>query len=175
MAAAIDRRRILAIILRRRRSIRFKLLYFLYILQKKKEKTKKRFWVRQIYRDRKEKGEFALLVRQAKLVDHEIFYRMFRMSPTKFDELLSIVGPKLRRDSRRREPIGPQERLAVALRFLTTGDSFITISNSYRMSDTSVGRIVRDTCQHIWNELSKVGYLNVPNSNIELLKTANNF
>ena len=105
MAAAIDLRRILAIILRRRRRrMRFKLLYFLYILQKKKEQTKERFCARQIFRDRKEKGEFVLLVRQAELVDHEIFYRMLRMSPTK---LLSIVGPKLRRDSRRRDPIGP--------------------------------------------------------------------
>ncbi len=174
--AAVNRRRLLEILLwRRRMHARSNLLYFLYISQKKKQRAKKRFWVRSIYKKRKEKGEYSSLVLESRLVDHEIFYQMFRMSPCKFDELLSIVGPKIQRDCLRREPISPEERLYVTLRYLTTGDSFSTISNSYRMSPTTVGRIVQDTCKHIWLELCRTGYLNVPSTNNEWKQVADEF
>ena len=48
---------------------------------------KRSFWVRQIFRERKQKGEFHLLVKQAKMVDEELF-EMFQMRPTKYEELL---------------------------------------------------------------------------------------
>lgn len=41
-------------------------------------------------------------------------------------------------------------------RFLATGDTFGTISFSYRLGDKSVRRIVYDTCDAIWNRLSPI-------------------
>lgn len=123
---------------------------------------KRQFWVRQIYRERKQKGEYHSLVKQVKLLDHEIFFQMFRMSATKFEELLRFIAPHITKDCLRREPIMPEERLSVTLRYLVTGDSFKTISSSYRMSDTTVGRIVKETCNAIWIALQKEGFLDVP-------------
>ena len=52
-----------------------------------KKGEEERFWVRQIYTERKEKGEYHLLVRQMMLHDKEYFFQCFRMSPTRFEEL----------------------------------------------------------------------------------------
>ena len=38
---------------------------------------KRKFWVRDIFMERKQKGEFHLLVQQAKMVDEELFFDMF--------------------------------------------------------------------------------------------------
>ena len=98
---------------------------------------KRKFWVRDIFMERKQKGEFHLLVQQAKMVDQELFFEMFRMGPLKFEELLGYVAPYITRDSTKREAIQPNERLSVTLCYLVTGDAFNTIGNSYRMSGTT--------------------------------------
>ena len=52
--------------------------------------------------------------------DHESFYKYFRMTPERFDNLLLLVGPMLTKKSLYREPISAGERLPVTLRFLAT-------------------------------------------------------
>ena len=74
-----------------------------------------------------------------------MFFSQFRMNPTKFEELLSYVAPLIMKASVKREPIGPSERLCVTLHYLVTGDAQSTISLSYHISKTSVGRIVKET------------------------------
>ena len=126
-----------------------------------------RFCVRQIYKDRKQKGEYHSLVLQAKQFDSEIFFQMFRMTAAKFEELLRFISPYIEKDCLKRESIKPEERLAVTLRYLTTGDSFKTISSSYRMSDTTVGRIVKETCNCLWNVLKEKDYIKSPKNSDE--------
>ncbi|KAK1165476.1 protein ALP1-like, partial [Acipenser oxyrinchus oxyrinchus] len=60
-----------------------------------------------------------------------------------------------------REAIGPAERLAICLRFLATSDSFQTISFSYRVGHTTVGNIVSETCNAMWNVLQDK-YMPIP-------------
>ena len=136
---------------------------------------KRKFWVRDIFMERKQKGEFHLLVQQAKMVDEELFFAMFRMGPSKFEELLGYVAPYITRDSTKREAIQPNERLSVTLRYLVTGDAFNTIGNSYRMSGTTVGRIVRETCDILWKVLLEKGFLNVPSTQDEWRQIAEEF
>ena len=59
--AAINKKVLLLPILRRR-------------LQQAKEKRTSRFWVMDIYKLRKERGEFHCLVEEAALFDHEYFF-----------------------------------------------------------------------------------------------------
>ena len=68
-------------------------------------------------------GEYQTLLKEMRENDHESFYKYFRMTPARFDQLLSLVGPMLSKKSLYREAISPDERLAVTLRFLATGDS----------------------------------------------------
>ena len=92
--AAVNRRRqlLLLLLLRRRR-------------------RQKRMWVRKIFQSRSKKGEFHALLAEMTLVDHE-FYKYFHMTPQRFSQLLSCVGPFIKRQNTRlREAIPPDERL----------------------------------------------------------------
>ena len=63
-------------------------------------KNKRRFWVREIFLERKQKSELNTLVKEMKLHDHEYFKKEFRMSPTQLEEeLLSWVAPKITKKS----------------------------------------------------------------------------
>ena len=105
------------------------LLYLLHRMNQKRYKYKKRFWVRQIFLDREEKGEFQNLVGDLRLFDSEYFFRNFRMSNVRFEQLLSWVAPYIAKSSSRRPCTSPSERLAITLRYLSTGDSQFTIAS----------------------------------------------
>ncbi len=68
-----------------------------------------------------------------------------------------------------------EERLAVTLRHLATGDSHSTIAMSYRMIPTTVGRIIMETCRTIWSILIKSGFLKAPSTQKEWKEMAQKF
>ena len=86
------------------------------------------------------------------------------MTPQKYEELLTLIAPHITKSSKRREAIEPSERLSATLRYLATGDAQQTIAMSYRISPTTIGRIVMKTCQVLWQVLSSKGYITAPNS-----------
>ena len=80
--ANVSRRRLL--------SKKAKLLQLLYVdFITKKNKYKKTVWIRKLFEEREQKGEFNMLVKDMKLFDSEWFFRYFRMSPETFEQLLS--------------------------------------------------------------------------------------
>lgn len=97
-----------------------------------------------------------------KLFDHELFFKHFRILPSKLEELLQWVAPKLTKSAVKRDPIGPEERLCVTLRYVVTGDSQVTISGSYRISQATVGRIIKETSDAIWDTLVEKSFLSAP-------------
>ena len=64
---------------------RLLLLKLLNQTENKNGRKKKLFWVRKLYAERLQKGEFHLLVRDLRLHDHEYFFKYFRMSPIVFE------------------------------------------------------------------------------------------
>ena len=139
----------------------------LFLLEriKRKNKYRKSIWVRKLFQERYTKGKFYLLVQDLRLFDDELFFRYFRMNATKYEQLLAMVAPEIQKSSVTRECIGPSERLCVTLRFLTTGDSQTIIALNYRISPTSVGKIIFATCEALWNVLSK--YIKCPKTKAE--------
>ena len=88
-----------------------------------------------------------MLVQDLKLHVQNYFFRCFRMSLGNFEMLLSWIGPKINKVTTKiREPISVGQRLCITLRYLVTGNAHVTISTSYRMSPTTAGRIVKETC-----------------------------
>lgn len=145
-------------------------------LQKHKQKKRKHsVWVRKILTERSWKGEYHHLVKELKLHDHEFFYKQFRMSPTRYEELLQLVSLVIQKSSLKREAISPSERLCITLRFLCSGDSNVTIACSYRVGIATVGKIVKETCVAIWEKLLENNYIKAPNTVEEWLKVANRF
>jgi hypothetical protein len=66
--------------------------------------------VRRIFAESKAKGAYHTLIREMRLFDHEYLFKQFRMTPARFDHLLSLVGPDITNCSLRREVIPPGER-----------------------------------------------------------------
>ena len=132
----------------------------------KGNKNKKSVWVRKLFEERKTKGEFHLLVQDLRLFDEEFFFKYFRMTPVQYEELLTMIAPEIQKSCITRECIGPSERLCVTLRYLTTGDSQTTIGMNFRMSPTTVGRIIFSTCEALWKVLSLV-FMKCPSNEAE--------
>ena len=119
-----------------------------------KQRKERKCWVRKIYLDRREKGEYQLLVKDMQLFDRDYFFRCFRMSPALFEELLCLVAPHIsKKETKLRQPISPSERLCVTLPYLVTGDAFVTIGASYRMSPSAISQIIPETCNALWKVL----------------------
>ena len=140
-----------------------------------RQERRKRMWVRKTFRERKQKREFHLLIKELRLHDHEYFFKYFRMSPSKYEELLNLVAPYITKSSVKREAIGPSERLSVTLRYFVTGDAQITIAQSFRISPTSICRIVDETCKVIWDVLLENGFITAPTTEEEWKTIANSF
>ena len=60
------------------------------------------------------------------------------------------------------------------LRYLTTGDAQTTIAMNYRISPSSVGRIIYETCEAIWQVLSP-RFLQCPKSETDWKRIAKDF
>ena len=90
-------------------------LALLVMLDKEEnEDTGRRFWVRKIFQERKKYGLYHILTDELRLFDKEYFFRFVRMTPQRFEHLLSLVGPHLQRTTTKmREPISPDFLLQV--------------------------------------------------------------
>lgn len=97
------------------------------------------------------------------------------MDQDQFQEILQLVTPIIQReDTVMRESISPAERLAVTLRFLATGESFTSLSFTFRISRQAISRIVIDTCQALYTVL-KTDYMKVPSNEQEWLAIAKRY
>ncbi|CAG9823797.1 unnamed protein product [Phaedon cochleariae] len=77
---------------------------------------KRRMWVHPINQKRANLGEFHHLFSDLREDEHK-FFQYFRMSPSKFSELLNILEPALTfQNTPFRRAISKEERLAVALK-----------------------------------------------------------
>ena len=72
------------------------------------------------------------------------------------------------------EPISLAKRLALTLRFLTTGESYRSLHLQFRISRSAISYIVNEVCQAIFKVLSPF-HFKVPSSNEEWLDIAKQF
>lgn len=86
--------------------------------EEQNEKKRKKCWVHNINIKRLRFGEYNSLF--CDLIQDDIkFFQYFRMSHTRFQELLDILKPcLLKQNTSFRECIGPEERLSVCLRYV---------------------------------------------------------
>lgn len=107
-------------------------LYSLYIITERNEnnKKKRKYWVRRIFsiERRFQQGASENLVKEMLAEDTEKYVDYFRMAPQLFEALLTLVGPVIAKEHVVREPISPDTRLQITLRFLASGDSIKSLS-----------------------------------------------
>ena len=97
------------------------------------------------------------------------------MLPATFDDLLRLVGPSLTKErSHFREPLSPGLRLAVALRYLATGESQASLSFNYRLGRSTVCKILDEVLNKIWVTLSPIAVA-CPSSPDEWIRISRDF
>ena len=108
-----------------------------------RRRRQKRMWVRKIFQSRSKKGEFHALIAEMTLVDHESLKKYFHMTPQRFSQLLSFVGPFVKRQNTRlREAIPPDERLA-----LKYTPSFLTCNVKVGQNSSPYVTLISITCR----------------------------
>lgn len=70
-----------------------------------------------------------------------------RMTDTDFEYLLQLLSPLIvKQDTHLRKSISPKERLLIAIRFISTGESFNDLSYIARASPHIISPIVMEVC-----------------------------
>ena len=134
------------------------------------EDTGSKFWVRKIFQERKKYGLYHILTDELRLFDIQYFFRFVRMTPQRFERLLSLFGPHLQQTTTKmREPISPAERLVLTLRFLESGDSQQSLGFSFRISRAAICTMLSETCEKLWEVLSS-SYVCAPSTVLEWKK-----
>lgn len=96
------------------------------------------------------------------------------MSPERFDALVDLVRPHLPPRARRRpDQISAEERVAITLRYLCTGNSQASESFNFLAGRSTVSGIVKEVCKAIWQGLQI--YLKTPSTTEEYKHIAGEF
>ena len=85
------------------------------------------------------------------------------------------MKPKITKETTRfRLPISPEEKLAITLRFLATGETYKSLMYQYRVSEVSISRFVPEVCQVIIESFMEE-YMSLPDSKEKWLSVAKEF
>lgn len=110
-----------------------------YIAIENFRKRKQKCWVCDYFEDRN-----VSVLNEVRTDSSKLFKNFNKMSPSDFEELLPIIGPDIQKnDTNMRQSVPPITRLAITLRFLTTGDSYHSLMYTFKIS---VSNIIPEVC-----------------------------
>ena len=77
------------------------------------------------------------------------------MSPERFNYLADLLRPLITKEVRCRIPISVEERFAVTLRYLATGNSQRDLVFSFKLGRSTINQIITEVCTSLWDVLSE--------------------
>uniref|UniRef100_A0A1Y1MH57 Uncharacterized protein n=2 Tax=Photinus pyralis TaxID=7054 RepID=A0A1Y1MH57_PHOPY len=145
-------------------------------LLKQKRRRQRRRWTSQLYMKRGGKNGInsTLLLNDLSEEGTGHFKNFTRMSQDDFNFLLNAIKTKImRRDTVFRKAVSVEERLAVTLRFLATGDSYTSLQYLFRISKQLISQIIPEVCQALIECL--IDHVKLPASEDEWKNVAQKF
>jgi len=89
-------------------------------------------------------------MQELKLEDASGFQNLLCMDVSMFRELLHRVGSQIeKQDTFWRKSLSPGLRMAITLRYLSTGNSYKTLSYGFRVAHNTISIIIPKTCEAI--------------------------
>jgi hypothetical protein len=96
------------------------------------------------------------LLAELSMEDGNGFRNFTRMTASDFEFLITIIGSKVsRQNTNYRKSITVNERLAVTLRFLATGDSYQSLMYLFKTAKQSISTIVPELCEALVEALQE--------------------
>ncbi|KAI4472002.1 hypothetical protein MML48_1g12228 [Holotrichia oblita] len=126
-------------------------------------RKRRRWWVRPWIQEREasSQGNSNLLHKELAVEDKENYRNFIRMDEETFNELLQLVEHDIENNNTMfRNSISARDRLSITLRYLATGESYKSLSFSFRVGHSTISRIVPEVCTAIYKNL-KTTYLKV--------------
>ena len=131
-----------------------------------RRRVKRKRWMKYWFKKREQYSHMVLL-RDISLTESGDYKNYFRMSESTFNMLLGMVKPFLsRQDANMRNCLSVGERLAVTLRYLTTGRDSEDLKFSAVISPASISKAVVETSEVLMHVLQ--GYMRVSRLSLQL-------
>ncbi|XP_026821629.1 uncharacterized protein LOC113560047 [Rhopalosiphum maidis] len=114
---------------------------------------RRRYWVYPIHSSNEHDIRFQVFYDNLKKYP-EKFFDYYRMSISSFEELLEKVRLHLTKEiTHFRNPISPEKRLTVTLRYLSMGTNFAALHFDFSIGKSTINGIVKETCKILWSVL----------------------
>ena len=119
-------------------------------------------WVRPWLLQRVERGAYHNIMAELYATDIPGFTNFMRMIPEFFEMIKTRLEPHLARQATNyRAPISVGEKLALAIRYLATGESYTLLSCQFRVGRSTISKFLPEVCRAIQDEFTKK-YLRCP-------------
>nr|CAH7767560.1 unnamed protein product [Callosobruchus chinensis] len=142
-------------------------VFFISKLIKKERRIPRKQWIRKLYRYRNE----SHLLNE---MDYLHMQNFTRVTAEDFEILVNLVGPLvMKKDTNLRKAISVQDRLALTLRFLASGDSFTSLQYLFKISNQSISVIVGETSRALATTL--MGHIKIPSNAGQWLQDSKQF
>ena len=116
----------------------------------KNRKRKRSVWVRPHLKRRRLQGHYDNLMQELAAEDPILYRNFIRLKKDLFNEIVERVRPYLeRKESNFREPLDVGIQVAITLRFLATGDTYISIGYAFRVAPNTISKVIPATCRAI--------------------------
>ena len=137
------------------------------VIKTKRERKKRVVWIKPWLQRRGTHGIFATLVEELRLEDQSDYTNYFRMTSSEFDEIFARVENKiLKKDTRMREAIPAEAKLAITLRFVATGESYQSLQYQYRIHRSTIAKFIPEVCDALFPSL-RDDHMKTPNTKDE--------
>ena len=132
------------------------------LLEENSESRPRSCWVKPWRKSRDSSGNIQFLLKEYNLYDDAKPYTSFiRMDQECFSKILNFVKKDIERsDTSMRKCIRVEEKLAVILRFLATGDTLKEVSENSKLSAPYLSSAVMEVCSAIYRN-TKCEFLQV--------------
>lgn len=121
------------------------------VQKSKKRNNKKRLWAREYVRRRETDNVVQIMMEDLRNDSTDTFTKFFRMSSFEFDFLLNKLRHIIaKRDTNMRKAISAETRLAITIRYLSSGDSYRSLMLLFRVAHNTISKIVSETCKAIY-------------------------
>jgi hypothetical protein len=133
-------------------------IYIYYALKKKRKE--RRWWQMQLYTNREVSSGSRLLADLNFQSVSGLYKNFTRMSPSEFEFLIHLIGKKIsKKDTEFGKATSIQESLALTLRFLASGDSYVSLQYLFKISKQAINGM-----KSIFIKKKKCAEISMPNN-----------